>query len=60
MDKKGFLQNMKDSGKIDQTRYDNAILKIDGEDKAKADYRAGKNKLSDKQRIDAIEKILGI
>lgn len=60
VDKKEFLRSMKDQGKIDQTRYDNAIVKIDNEDKAKTDYKANKGKLSDKQRIDAIEKILRI
>lgn len=60
MDKKEFLQNMKDRGRIDKTRYDNAIVKIDTEKQIKSDYRANKSNMTDKQRIDMIEKILGI
>lgn len=51
---------MLNEGKIDQIRYDKGIIKITEEEQEKIDYKENKSKMTDKQRLDRIEKILGL
>jgi hypothetical protein len=60
VDKRAFIKDMLDKGKIDKVRYDKGIAKFDSEDANKLDYQNNKGKMTDKQRLDRIEKILGL